>query len=174
METALRPVTPRDRPFLRRLAGEVFSQFGHYDQMVPDWLDAPGVWGFVATTDEQPVGFALVSLGRLPRTYQGQERGARRRREGPLALDLMSIAVIPDRQRRGVGRRILAAVLQEADRLARSTFLPLEAVTLTVARENQPARHLFIDAGFDILEWDGETYPRGQAAIRMARQVPRQ
>jgi ribosomal protein S18 acetylase RimI-like enzyme len=158
-----------DRIFIRDLSRRVFSRFGHYDRMIPGWLDAAGVWGFLALEDGEPAGFALVSLTRLPAATRLDRQGSQ---EPPLALDLMAIAVEPERQGRGTGRYLLEAVLQEAHHMASDTDLPLGAVSLTVAVDNHPARKLFRSAGFHETAGDGETYPRGQEALKMVRVVP--
>ncbi len=166
----LRPAGVADRGFVRDLSRVVFSRFGEYDQMIPEWLDGAGVWGFVAEMAGQPVGFALVGLVKLPTgpAPSGSRETLEPRRA--LALDLMAIAVEPDWQKRGVGRLLLGSVVDEGVRLA-GTHLSLEAVSLTVAADNTAARRLFEAHGFAVLPSDGHAYPGGQEALRMVRFV---
>lgn len=167
----LRPLGVADRAFVRELSRRVFSRFGDYDRVLPDWLDGPGVWGFVALESDEPLGFTMLSLTGLPETaaYLIPE-GAARRDVTPLALDLMAIAVLPEHQRRGIGRLLLEATIQETEHLATATDLWVLAVSLLVGEENQPARRLFEKLGFRPLP-GRESYPRGQPAVRMVRPV---
>ena len=166
---SLRPIGVADRVFVRELSGRVFSQFGDYGQTLPGWLDGPGVWGFVALKSGVPVGFTLLSLTRLPEAAGALIPQRARRDVTPLALDLMAIAVQPENQRTGVGRRLLESVIQEAERLLAREVWVL-AVSLLVGEENQPARRLFEELGFQPLP-GRESYPRGQPALRMVRPV---
>lgn len=169
---SLRAVGRTDRGFLAKLSARVFANLGQYDRMVPGWLDAPGVEGRIAQDAGVPVGFALTCLvtlsgGHRPSgTVAGAGAGANR-----MGLDLLAIAVLPERQRTGLGGWILAAVIEDAERLARDTLLPLEEVSLTVATVNAPARALFEAHGFTPRSAPVEDYPSGLAALRMARRL---
>lgn len=77
----------------------------------------------IATIDDEVVGFAGFAV---------------------LAGDahIMAIAVRPDCQRRGVGRRLLSALLDEADRWG------VDGVTLEVREDDMRTRTLYERAGF--------------------------
>jgi GNAT superfamily N-acetyltransferase len=167
---SLRAAGRVDRPFLAGISGRVFANLGEYGQLVPGWLDAPGVEGRIADEDGVPVGFALTCLVALPRGYRPP--GATRPAEPGItlmSLDLLAIGVIPERQRSGLGGWILAAVIDEAERRARETLLPLMEISLTVAEANAPARALFDAHGFTLRPGPVDDYPSGLAALRMAR-----
>lgn len=165
----MRPIGVADRAFVRELSSLVFSRFGDYGEMLPGWLGGPGVWGFVALESGVPVGFTLLSLTRLPEAAGALIPQRARRDATPLALDLMAIAVQPENQRTGVGRKLLESAIQEAERLLTREVWVL-AVSLLVGEENQPARRLFEELGFEPLP-GRESYPRGQPALRMVRPV---
>ncbi len=166
---SLRPIGVADRVFVRELSDRVFSHFGDYGQTLPAWLDGAGVWGFVALESGVPAGFTLLSLTRLPEAAGFLIPQRPRQDVLPLALDLMAIAVQPKNQRTGVGRRLLESAIQEAERLLTKEVWVL-AVSLLVGEENQPARRLFEELGFQPLP-GRESYPRGQPALRMVRPV---
>lgn len=89
----------------------------------------PGAFGFLAIssgengTGDMPIGFALAS-------------GAADERE------LLSIGVLPDHRRSGVGRRLVEMVIAASiERGAARLFLE-------VAEDNAPAQHLYHMLGF--------------------------
>ncbi len=166
---SLRPIGVADRVFVRELSDRVFSHFGDYGLMLPGWMDGPGVCGFVALESGEPVGFTLLSLTRVPEAAGSLIPQRARQDVIPLALDLMAIAVQPENQRTGVGRRLLESAIQEAERL-RTREVWVLAVSLLVGEDNQPARRLFEKLGFEPLP-GRESYPHGQPAVRMVRPV---
>jgi [ribosomal protein S18]-alanine N-acetyltransferase len=86
-------------------------------------LGLSGAFGFVAWQGDMPVGFALA------RDLSG---------EG----EILSLGVLPDCRRLGVGRILLGAVTDEAARRR------LPSIVLEVADDNTAARILYADAGF--------------------------
>lgn len=58
--------------------------------------------------------------------------------------ELGDLAVHPRARRRGIGRGLLARILEEARGLG------AEAVFLEVRAGNEPARHLYLEAGFEV------------------------
>jgi len=166
---SLRTASPRDRAFLRDLSGRVFGRYGQYDRMVPQWLGGPGVSGWIALESQEPVGFALTCLARLPARWSIPGVPLRlRERPAAMAVDLLAIAIVPERQGRGLGGWLLDEVIARARQTARTTDLPLAGVTLTVAADNRPARRLFARAGFRDLPGPHGTYPHGQPALHLA------
>ena len=169
LSSSLRPLGVADRVFVRDLSRRVFSHFGDYDQVLPEWLDGPGVWGFVALESGAAVGFTMLSLTGLPQGAGYLIPEGARPAATPLALDLMAIAVQPEHQRAGAGRRLLESAIQEAEHLV-ATDVWVLAVSLLVGEENQPARRLFEKLRFQPLP-GRESYPNGQKAVRMVRPV---
>ena len=86
-------------------------------------LGLSGGFGFVAWQGDMPVGFALA-----------RDLGG----EG----EILSLGVLPDCRRLGVGRLLLRAVTDEAARRR------LPSIVLEVADDNTAARALYADAGF--------------------------
>jgi ribosomal protein S18 acetylase RimI-like enzyme len=150
-ELRIRPGRRADREFVALLSAEVFSRFGDYDRILPEWMDSPAVRTLVAEASGAPAGFVMVGL----------------EESDPGVADLLAIAVAPAWQHRGVGRRLLAA----AEELARSSAPdPSRAlVVLTVAVDNARARSLFEAAGYAVLPGESGRYPGGQRALRMRR-----
>ena len=82
--------------------------------------------------------------------------------------DLLALAVLPAFQRRGIGSKLLAHVIEVAERVAPSSRI--SALRRTVAETNVAAQRLYERAGFRIVEGSA-TYDRGQRALRMARRL---
>lgn len=88
---------------------------------------------------------AASQSGHLLRVWSGAAAAPVAFAEFQYVLDecqLHSIAVLPDFQRRGVGRRLLDALLDEAKGLG------LRSCSLEVREGNQPARRLYEARGF--------------------------
>jgi len=140
----------RHRDFVRALSVVAFARFGRYDLSLPQLLGSRGVHAWIAEADGCPVGFALYRV------------------DVPLAEgDLLAIAVEPAWHRRGVGRRLLAAV--EHDVKERCPAHERPALRLTVAGDNAAARALFEGAGFRYVPGDEGIYPEGQHALGMLK-----
>jgi len=86
-------------------------------------LGLSGGFGFVAWQHELPGGFALA-----------RDLGS----EG----EILSLGVLPDCRRLGIGRLLLRAVIDEAARRG------LPSIVLEVADDNAAARGLYASAGF--------------------------
>jgi ribosomal protein S18 acetylase RimI-like enzyme len=169
----VRPATPADRGFVRKLAGEVFASYGDYGRLVPEWMSGAGVRTLIVTEAMEPAGFAVTCMSRVPSTRAplGAAQAGAEGGDACLAVDLMAIAIEPARQGRGLGRWLLEVVVEGAQELAATTDLPVVEVTLTVAEDNVIARHLFATAGFVAVGGGGGTYPGGQVARQMARPI---
>jgi ribosomal protein S18 acetylase RimI-like enzyme len=151
----LRPARGGDRPFVRALAAEAFAVYGDYGPLLLEWLDTPGVEATIAVDEGVEVGLTLVAFVPDP--------------EVPACwvADVLAIAVRAPSRRRGLGRRLLEAVLARVHEAARQW--PLPAVRLSVAEDNAPARALFEGAGFQYTGGEDRFYPRGQRALHMRR-----
>jgi len=86
-------------------------------------LAMPGSFGLLAMAGELPIGLAIVLA-------VGQE------------AEILTLGIVPDFRRRGVGRLLLSAV---ADRLARAGVARL---TLEVSEDNFAAQALYRATGF--------------------------
>jgi ribosomal protein S18 acetylase RimI-like enzyme len=151
----LRPGQRRDRPFIRALAADAFAVYGDYGPLLLEWFDTPGVEATIAENGGAPVGLALMAFVADPEAA------------GFWVADLLAIAVAPSSRRRGLGRRLLQAVLVRVEEASRRW--PVRAVRLSVADDNAPAQALFADAGFQYTGREDSFYPRGQRARHMRR-----
>jgi ribosomal-protein-alanine N-acetyltransferase len=122
-------VRPLGAPDLGRAAAlhrEAFEPLGERPwtcREIAGLLVSPGVAGLLVEAEGREDGFALW------RTAADE-------------AELLTVAVQPDRRRRGLGRALLSAVVERARRGgARNLFLE-------VGVDNAPARSLYAQAGF--------------------------
>jgi ribosomal-protein-alanine N-acetyltransferase len=106
----------------------------------------------VAWEGAERVGFALVDA---PASHPG-------------LADLVAIAIVAGRRRKGIGRALLAHVIADRERLARPSLL-----LLTVAGDNDAAITLFRSEGFELIPGATGRYAGGQESWQMVRAVPR-
>jgi ribosomal protein S18 acetylase RimI-like enzyme len=152
LDLHIRRGRPDDEPFIRDLAGEVFSVYGDYRPLLPKWFRVPGVETFVGEHDCLPLGYVMIAF------FQ----------DGPsLVGDVLAIAVAPGHQRQGIGR----ALLHHAIDVCEAATGPggVHAIRLSVAATNAPARHLFLSCGFRELDGDFGVYDGVQKALHMER-----
>lgn len=103
----------------------------HEACLFPPWREAtvggllgsPGGFGWIATLNDRPVGFALI-------------------REAADEAEILAIGVMPANRRRGVGRALLTAILRQC------ASRGLSRVYLEVAASNTAAKHAYGAAGF--------------------------
>jgi ribosomal-protein-alanine N-acetyltransferase len=103
-------------------------------------LALSGGFGFLAWQGDMPVGFALA-----------RDLGG----EG----EILSLGVLPDCRRLGVGRMLLRAVTDETARRA------LPSIVLEVADDNAAARGLYVSAGFIAVGRRPRYYRRGGETV---------
>jgi ribosomal-protein-alanine N-acetyltransferase len=142
MRVELRAAVPDDGPAIARVARASLPE-----RWVPDAfrqeLEARGGLGFVAVSDAgEVVGYALA---------------ARVEHEA----EIRSLAVAPAHRRSGLGRRLLAALL-EAQRAAGVCDVLLE-----VRASNRAALHLYAGAGFERRGLRPGYYADGEGAVLM-------
>jgi ribosomal protein S18 acetylase RimI-like enzyme len=158
-EPALHPHIRRggggDVEFIRTVAEQVFSHLGDYGRILPGWLLHDGVVTYIAEIDEQPIGYTMLGFYPVAR--------------GEFVADLLAIAIGPDAQGRGVGKKLLAHAIAEA-RAARRR-LPVRELRLSVADSNLRARRLFEQFGFKLMDGDHGVYDGGQVALHMSRKL---
>lgn len=153
----IRRATPKDRPWIRDVAADVYADFGDYREIIPAWLAHPGVLTFVEeSAAAERRGFILVGF------YEPEENPI-----GGSIADLLAIAVSPQHQGAGVGRRLLRHAIDLATIASHQMTVP--ELRLTVADSNAKAQALFASEGFVVLDAAHGTYDGGQAAIRMRR-----
>lgn len=155
---AFRRAQAQDAGFLDELAGEAFGIYGDYQTVVAAWAADRFVEATIATHDGTRAGAAfLVFLrpGEAPATRVG---------------DLLALAVAAPFRGRGVGRALLAHVVERARDVARRHGI--DALRLAVAEGNGVARRLFESAGFSYYDALG-SYPNGQKALHMRMPLAR-
>lgn len=143
----------RDRDWIVRSSRAAFTRFGDYGDIIERWLAARGVASIVAEQGARPLGFSIV--------YPHRRFGRRR----PTFVELVALVVEPSERDRGLGR----SLLDRSELLARAWGA--REVRLHTARENEGAQRFFLRAGFRPREVAPSFYPRGQAAIEMARRL---
>ena len=98
-------------------------------------LALPGCFGHIAWDGETPVGFLLA-------------------RDLEAECEILSIGVVPRYRRRGTGRALVAALVDEAGRRG------LGSIVLEVAVDNNAARRLYAALGFERVGWRPRYYRR--------------
>lgn len=157
----IRRAAPSDHAWITGLSAVVYGDLGDYREIIPAWLSHPGVLSYVDTDETSPPnrrGFIILGFYELAEQTQTRH-----------VADLLAIAVEPDYQRQGVGRRLLRFAI----RLAQAARSP-ETVTeirLTVPETNAVGRHLYTSTGFEVLDEDHGAYDGGQRAIRMSKRL---
>jgi ribosomal-protein-alanine N-acetyltransferase len=141
-----------DIRFIGQLSGKVFSVYGPYRRLVPQWFESGFTVTLIAVQQSVPVGFAMI--GALSDGLQGESQ-----------CELLAIAVRPDAQRRGIGRLLLWKIEEEAGRLGEPVLC------LHTALVNLPAQELFKKHGFHSLQLKKRFYPAGQDAVMMIKDV---
>ena len=136
----LRPVEPDDEPFLWEMLGYASHtpvDEARVDPMLRRYLAGwgrPGDLGTIAVDDGRtPVGVAWI------RTFTAEEPGYAFVAE---AVPELAIACVPHVRGRGIGHRLVAAVLDQAAAAGR------EAVSLSVRKTNVAAQLVYRDLGF--------------------------
>ena len=137
-EPPVRPLTAADVPRLVALERLLFGRSAWSELMVREELEAPGRWYVGVDGDDLVRGNAgLVPTSRCV-GYAGLWF------DGDVS-QVMTIGVAPSAQRRGVGARLLTALLD------RSRELGAQAVLLEVRVDNAPAIALYERSGFTVI-----------------------
>jgi ribosomal protein S18 acetylase RimI-like enzyme len=146
-----------DHPWIIATGAAAYRDLGDYTRILPSWLDQPGVLAWIDhDLPGRGRGFAMLGF------YLDDPQGL----ASEVIADLLALAVLPTYQRRGIGSKLLAHVIEVAERVAPSSRIT--ALRLTVAESNVSAQRLYARSGFRLVEGSA-TYDRGQRALRMAR-----
>ncbi len=149
-----------DHPWIIATGAEAYHDLGDYTRILPSWLDQPGVLAWI-DADMQGRGRGFAMLGFYMEDPTGSGNPATQ-----VVADLLALAVLPSQQGRGIGGKLLAHVIEVAERVAPSSHIA--SLRLTVAETNTGAQRLYARSGFRIVDGSA-TYDRGQRALRMAR-----
>jgi len=147
-----RPAKQKDLEFIRELSAQVFSRYGNYEEIVLAWLEQGAVITEIIMEQNHTLGFAMLVLDR-------------QKILGSRAAHLLAIGILPEHQRRGVGR----ALLEHMEEVARK-YNAVE-MNLWTAVDNEPALSFFQKAGFEIKRFESYYYPKGQAALAMSKKL---
>jgi ribosomal protein S18 acetylase RimI-like enzyme len=151
---SFRMATVGDWDFIEQLSARVFSIFGDYDEILPQWLLQPSVITLIGSKEERKMGFAMVRLGE-------------KHVEDAPAGELLALAVMPEYQRQGLGKALLGRVEDLALQYG------LVELHLHTARDNFPARYLFHKTGYRAARLKKRYYPKGQSAVMMVKKLGR-
>jgi ribosomal-protein-alanine N-acetyltransferase len=143
-EIAIRPAASKDYGFIRALSKEVFSIYGDYEDILPQWFVNPDVMTIVSFTQGQSLGFAMLYV---------------------LTGEILAIAVRSDYQGRGIGTELLNNIERIGSELG------MERLLVHTAQDNEIAGMFFRNASFTVIGEEGVYYPRGQAALVMAKEI---
>jgi ribosomal protein S18 acetylase RimI-like enzyme len=149
LKLALRKANPRDLPSIVELSGQVFSAYGPYDEIIAGWASFPHIITVVVEEKGQTRGFAMINP--IP--------GAQNEAKG----ELLAIAVSPQYQRRGIGKRLLGYM----EGLARN--FGIEEMVIHTAAINKAAHRFFAKNGFIQRGLVERYYPLGQKALEMSK-----
>jgi len=141
-----------DKGFIGRLSGKVFEMYGPYEEMVIGWFESGVTATLIALMDGKPVGFAMVG-------YLLDAHGA------GVTCELLAIAVEPEKERMGVGQRLMEETEKRAAKRGE------ERLFLHTALENIGAQKLFVANGFQTGGIKMNFYPAGQDALAMYKEI---
>jgi len=149
LRLTLRRANPGDLPFIVELSEQVFSTYGQYDEIITRWASFPHIITVVVEAKGQRRGFAMINpiLG-----AQNEAKG-----------ELLAIAVTPEYQRAGIGKRLLRHI----EGLARN--LGIEEMVIHTAEINEAAHQFFAKNGFIQRGSVNSYYPKGQKALEMSK-----
>ena len=168
----LRVAGSKDATFIGDLATAVFGEFGDYGIFLPTYLQHPSVITTIYEEHTVPLGYIMVALV-LSRGAAVVQDGIPAVSGNPpsseIDAEVLAIAVRPDRQAQGIGKRLLLHALDFAQAWHETSGV--RSVQLNVAHTNHRALAFFTHLGFNVLDSNDGTYPLGQRSIRMARLI---
>jgi ribosomal protein S18 acetylase RimI-like enzyme len=154
----IRRAEVQDHPWIVASGAEAYADLGDYTRILPSWLEQPGVLAWIDhDVQGRGRGFAMLGFYTEEASREGKQQ---------VVADLLALAVLPLYQKKGIGSKLLAHVIDVAERVAPSSHI--SQLRLTVAENNVGAQRLYARSGFHIVE-GAATYDRGQRALRMVR-----
>ena len=144
MNYSIRPANKEDYSFICTLSSEVFSKFGEYEEIIPQWLVNPDVITVISLKKRRSLGFAMLY------TLNGE---------------ILAIAVSPEYQRKGIGTALFTYIEGIASQLGITRLL------LHTAMENEMAQLFFQNVSFKVIGEQEQYYPRGQTALIMSKDI---
>jgi ribosomal protein S18 acetylase RimI-like enzyme len=164
----IRRADPSDHPWIIATGAEAYRDLGDYTRILPSWLEQPGVLAWIdSDVSGRGRGFAMLGFY-VEDALTSRAVGAAGQASGPqqVVADLLALAVLPAQQRKGIGAKLLAHVIEIAERVAPAS--QIHALRLTVAEDNLGAQRLYARTGFTVVD-GSSNYDRGQRALRMVR-----
>jgi ribosomal-protein-alanine N-acetyltransferase len=152
----IRRATRDDHPWIVSLGALVYLELGDYRQILPSWLEQPGVLAWVDADGPQRRAFAMLGF------YPDED--------GSSVCDLLALGVDPAFQRRGLGSALLEHVIGVAARVGPQHAI--EELRLTVAHDNTIGQRMYAKHGFHKANVPPGRYAGGQRALRMVRSLP--
>ncbi len=144
------PARALDLDFIRTLSGRAFQEYGSYQDVISQWFQSEMTDTIIGRMERRPVGFAMIGL------FEDEDPVQK-------VCELLAIAVEPDKRHKGIGQILLNAMEQKAFEWQ------TDRVFLHTAKENLPARNLFIRNGFVSWGLKKHFYPAGQDALVMSK-----
>ena len=152
----IRPGVIYDYFSISEISREVFSIYGDYTAVLPNYLLAEDVDTFVYDSGGDVAGFIQVHFEREELKETGE-----------LHADILSAAVAPGHQGQRVGSEMFKHVLQYLKK--ESAGADRADVQLTVAHTNTRAMAFFRRMGFELDGRELGSYSEGQRALIMSR-----
>ena len=126
----------------------------HAESIAPPWsadtfatlLDQPGVAGWIAVEQEEPVGLMLA-------------------RVAADEAEILTLAVLPRARRQGIARDLMAQLVTWAATVKAARLF------LEVAEDNVAARGLYERSGFALVGRRNDYYAPGNAALLLVRTI---
>jgi ribosomal protein S18 acetylase RimI-like enzyme len=148
----IRLARPSDSLNIARLSGRVFHTYGPYEKIISSWLESGMTVTLVALMNRKPAGFVMIS--HFPSEGNPQH-----------VSELLAIAVAPEKQRMGIGEKLLKEVEKTAAQVGISELF------LHTAEENLAAQNLFAKNEYVLRGINQGFYPAGQNALIMSKKI---
>src|SRR5262245_64044707 len=104
-----------DHPWIIASGAEAYRDLGDYTRILPSWLEQPGVLAWIDHDMQgRGRGFAMLGFYLDEPTVIGGPNHA----PSQVVADLLALAVLPACQNRGIGSKLLAHVIEVAERVA--------------------------------------------------------
>ena len=145
----IRPAKKSDVAFIQALSG-VFDPYGPYEEILPKWFLSGIALTLLAVVNEEPAGYIML----------GRNEG---RHERPIVVELLAIAVTPTHYHRGVGERLMRAIIRIAEDAG------VDIMILHTGVHNLHAQALFKKHGFSPMGVKKKFYEGGQSALMMQK-----